>query len=211
MLVWQSNAEDAHRYYHGTYVQYPPLHPTAFFSVNVGSGSITFTNKILNIFKTYSFKSQPVKDGQDPNLGGFVLDYVLPNKKVYQNKNYAFLVARQPQKQYFRGMHEQNTQFWRLSAHKGWEYVDQYWKELDKYAEKEEYRSTDLIAKDPEEKDSWALSPYFAVSSSGTLCAFNQTIGFVNWNKKSVLVNPLFVNEMQTLFPNFRVVNLRGD
>jgi hypothetical protein len=194
MIFHRHNYEDIKRYYANTIIKLPQL-----------SGD--------RLWQIVSISMDEVKmvdvDGMEIYIDlneEYEVEYPLPGRVVYQTTDgRAALLHRRPAKQYYRGLHKENTSLMYYGG--GGELHSMGWNihTLQEFVDKPCYQDVNTIDFDCGE--SWALSPHIALSSCGRLLALSTTIAVVDKKAKSIaMVKSLFTPEVKQLFPNWSFV-----
>lgn len=192
MRVDKHNVEDIRRYYYRTYVKFNETGDHVWYITDVSSDMI------------YAKDDQGEEVGIDLDKG-YEIEYVIPGKSVYQCGDFAARLIRIPAKQYYRGMHKENTSFGMFSEGGTWRATDLNFPMIQSFVNKPSYYTINQIMaewKDGlyENKSSWALSPHFAVSKGGKIStASGSIIGSIDFATKRIKHSPLFHNELHDL------------
>lgn len=133
----------------------------------------------------------------------YEVDYPLPGRTVYQAADRACILVRKPAKQYFRGLHKDNTQLSYFNGEGGFSAYAWSLSTLQQFVDKPAYQNPDTI--NLYEGMSWALNKHMAVCRNGHVMVLNKVIGRVNWEDKTYkVVSSLFKSELAAAFPNFK-------
>jgi hypothetical protein len=193
MIFHRNNYEDIKRYYANTIIKLPAL-----------SGD--------RLWQIVSISMDEVKmvdvDGMEIYIDlneEYEVEYPLPGRVVYQTPGLrAGLIHRRPAKQYYRGLHKENTS---LSCYTpSGDLTGMPWNlhTLQEFVDKPCYQDPNTI--NVGEGDSWALNPYMAVTSYGRVMVLTQTVALVNWETKKInMVKHLFKQEVKQAFPFWSV------
>lgn len=98
MIFIPENYDDISKYYRQTYVKFREFGDKLFYIRDVLPKTIIGKDEDGVEFELHMSKEFP-----------YEVDYVLPNKSVFQYKNHACVLSRIPAKQYHRGLTSQNT------------------------------------------------------------------------------------------------------
>jgi hypothetical protein len=194
MIFHRSNYEDIKRYYSNTIIKLPAV-----------SGD--------RLWQIVSMNMDEVKlvdvDGMEIYIDlneEYEVEYPLPGRVVYQtSEGRAALLHRRPAKQYYRGLHKENTS---LSCYLGdgsltclsWNLQS-----LQEFVDKPCYQDPNLIV--PGDASSWALNPYMAVCNSGRVMALTTCVAVAAFSSKEIMVTKsLFKPEIKAVFPGWSVV-----
>lgn len=127
MIATSSNADDIRRYFQGTYVKFREFGDTLFYIQEVNSERIWGQDENQDDFVVYLSNQHP-----------YSLDYVLPNRAVFQYSNRVAMLQRIPARQYRRGLSEDNTKMFFPSSGT---VLDINFTTLKKFVRKTSYRS----------------------------------------------------------------------
>lgn len=135
----------------------------------------------------------------------YEVDYPLPARTVYQHADRACILIRRPAKQYFRGLHKENTIIHYIN-HKG-ELHGMPWNinTLQQFVDKPAYQDPHTI--NPEEGLSWALNKHMALSQNGYITVLGKCVAVLTFEDKKVhVLNALFKTELAQAFPGYTLV-----
>lgn len=193
MIFHRSNYDDIRRYYNNTIIKLPEI-----------SGD--------RLWQIISISPDEVKledvDGVEVYIDlneEYEVDYPLPGRTVYQCGNRAMLLARRPAKQYYRGLHKENTSVSSYSCSGNISNFAWDIQTLQQFVDKPAYQ--DPITINPDEGDSWAINKHMVVCQNGYIMVLSRPIGKINWEDKTILVlSSLFRPEIVSAFPTFKVL-----
>jgi hypothetical protein len=126
---------------------------------------------------------------------GYNLEYAIPSRCLFQLGETAALLYRRPARQYYRGIHPENTGVAILHGGK-WVETELTHALIQQYVDKPCYQSVMSLSST---QVSYALSKHFALGNTGELFCLTQPIGSIK--NKVVSVNKLFVEELKPLIP----------
>lgn len=188
MIFHRSVYDDIKRYYSGTIIKLPQLSDDRLWQImSISMDEI----KLVDV------------DGMEIYIDlneEYEVEYPLPGRVVYQMAGQAGLIFRKPAKQYYRGLHKDNTSlsYYTVEGHLS----NCLWsiKTLQNFVDKPCYQDPETINLD--DGDSWALNKYMAVTRSGAVMVLTQKVAQVNWGEKTIKVEkPLFIPEIKQAFP----------
>jgi hypothetical protein len=194
MIFHRHNYEDIKRYYANTIIKLPAL-----------SGD--------RLWQIVSISLDEVKmvdvDGMEIYIDlneEYEVEYPLPGRVVYQTANQrAGLIHRRPAKQYYRGLHKENTSLSCYTADGSIQGMAWSLHTLQEFVDKPCYQDPNTI--DPEDGDSWAINPHMAVTSYGRVMVLTQNVALVDWQEKSInMLKPLFKQEVKQAFPLWKML-----
>ena len=194
MIFHRSHYDDICRYYKNTIIKLPQLSGDRLWQIV----SITMDEiKLVDV------------DGMEIYIDldeEYEVEYPLPGRVVYQmNGGYAGLLARKPAKQYFRGLHKDNTTL-SVFSETG-EIVPGSWNiiRLQEFVDKPCYQDVNTI--NLSEGYSWALNPHMVVARNGMVRILSAKIAVVNFEEKTIhCYKPLFKPELVAAFPGWSFV-----
>ncbi len=195
MIFHRTNYEDIRRYYQSTIIKLPNVSGDRLWQiVSINPDEV----KLIDV------------DGMEIYIDlneEYEVEYPLPGRVVYQTSGgRAALLHRKPAKQYYRGLHKDNTS---LSAYlSDGSLTNMSWglSTLQEFVDKPCYQDPNSIVIG--EADSWAITPYMALSSAGRIVVLNQIVALVSnfETKEIVMVKSLFKPEIVRAFPGWKVV-----
>ena len=193
MIFHRDNYEDIRKYYNHTIIKLPELSGDRLWQI------LSITPDEIKLQDVDGMEIY--MDLNDP----YTVEYPLPSRTVYQYQDRAALLTRKPAKQYYRGLHKDNTalSFYRQDG----SLSSMVWdiSTLQQFVDKPAYQDVHTI--NLEEGYSWALSRHMAVARSGNVMVLNQCVGIVNFADKTVLLQrPLFTQEVKQVFPGYTIV-----
>ncbi len=193
MIFHRHNYEDIKRYYANTIIKLPIL-----------SGDRLWQIVSINMDEVKMVDVDGMEIYIDLNEE-YEVEYPLPGRVVYQTPNQrAGLIHRRPAKQYYRGLHKENTSLsWYTPSG---DLSGMAWNlhTLQEFVDKPCYQDPNTI--NVNEGDSWALNPYMAVTSHGRVMVLTQTVALVDWESKKIkMLKPLFKQEVKQAFPFWSV------
>jgi hypothetical protein len=201
MDCYRSNHTDVYRYYHQTVIRDDKV-PDQFVKVHVETSRVAFYNANGDRVVQQQLSDNPMSGP------AVVLDYVMPGKSIYTVDNGVYVLIRKPAKQYYRGIHELNSELW---YNKGTGWFEKPVTHPHLQALLSDYRGTTLskIAETLKNKDNKfgaaALSPTISVDKAGQLFCYTTPVGLVSFNKRTINVNPLFRAWVTPIADNFLV------
>ncbi len=194
MIFHRSNYDDIRRYYSNTIIKLPQLTDDRLWQVV----HITMDEvKLVDV------------DGMEIYIDleeEYEVEYPLPGRVVYQlPEGHAGLLYRKPAKQYFRGLHKDNTC---LSVYtETGELIGNSWtlKNLQEFVDKPCYQDINSINID--EGFSWALTPHMVFTRSGRVKVLSTTVASASFKTKQInCLKPLFKSELVKAFPGWSFV-----
>lgn len=192
MIFHKSVIDDIKKYYLGTIVKFP----------NTG-------DRLQQIVDVYKGELRCVDaDGFELFLDldeAYEVEYAMPSRTVYQMGKRAAMLYRKPAKQYYRGIHTENTVVVTLTSTGNWSTHNIFINLLQEFVDKPCYQDINLI--DPRSFDSIALNKYVAVTTHGKVYIHTSHVGSVSFQEKTVTVfNSLFKPELTEAFSPWKVL-----
>jgi hypothetical protein len=194
LIFHRSNYDDIKRYYANTIIKLPQL-----------SGD--------RLWQIVSISPEEVKlvdvDGMEIYIDlneEYEVEYPLPGRVVYQRHDgRAGLIHRRPAKQYYRGLHKENTSLSCYTKDGGLAGLSWGIDTLQEFVDKPCYQDPNTI--DLTAGYSWAISPYMAVTQSGLIMVLTQPVAVIESMalKEIKMLKPLFHKEVQTSFKGWQV------
>lgn len=194
MIFHRSNYDDIRRYYSNTIIKLPQLTGDRLWQiVNISMDEI----KLVDV------------DGMEIYIDleeEYEVEYPLPGRVVYQMPDgMAGILWRKPAKQYYRGLHKDNTA---LSVYReNGELIGNSWslKTLQEFVDKPCYQDVNCINLD--EGISWALNPHMVVCKMGHVKVLGTTVAAASFKDKTLTcLKPLFKPELVKAFPGWSFV-----
>jgi len=180
-MYWHTSLfEKIKRYYLGTYIKIPEC-PTLVSVDNVHPSFVRMTNQDGDIFEV------------DLNKG-YNLEWSLPVNRIYfQHGKHAYMVSRNPQRQYHRGFSSGNT-FLSSLGDSGPKAVSLSINILNSIINKAPYESLEAAVWKIREKgfSSVALTHRIAVTKSFVVYVDYTPVGYYQWKKKKLFCLPEF-------------------
>jgi len=193
MIFHRDNYEDIRKYYNHTIIKLPELSGDRLWQI------LSITPDEIKLQDVDGMEIY--MDLNDP----YTVEYPLPSRTVYQYQDRAALLTRKPAKQYYRGLHKDNTQL--AFYHNDGGLCSMVWDigVLQQFVDKPAYQDIHTI--NLEEHYSWALSKHIALARTGSIMVLNQSVGVANFTEKTVLMHrPLFNQEVKQVFPGYAIV-----
>lgn len=190
MIFNQHNRNDIEKYYLHTYLKFKETGDRIFKLIGVGPNSVRCVDSA----------------GFDIHIdlaAEYEVNYVLPGRRVFQINEYAYMLYRRPARQYYRGMHHENTGFVMLQSNGTWKEVLFDFSLIESYVNKNNYSSVEEIATG--NKESYALNHQMAVSKTGGVLFGNSLIATINFNKHEGFVIPIYNADMENMFRNLKI------
>lgn len=187
-----SSREDITRYFRGTYIKLKERGDELFFIEQVDSLRVTGKHESGEQFIIYMDEDTP-----------FTIDYVLPHKSFFQMGKDAVLLERLPQKQYQRGLSENNTSLKYMSNSNIVKNVGLSFDTLKKFVSKQPFFSL-LKAINETELSSCVLSPRMMYHRTKKEI-FIDLIPVARVNPQKLIVyvlRPIFLDEIKEFIQN---------
>lgn len=156
MIFTRENAGDIQRYYRGTYIKLKETGDVLYYIRGVDSQRVTGQDQDGNEFELWLDDDFP-----------YEVDYILPNKSVFQHGKNALMLQRTPAKQYQRGISEGNTIVQHLTASGSWCSMNFGFEVLKSFVSKQKYFSVTEAVANTWRADSLALSSRFSFLPKG--------------------------------------------
>lgn len=202
MKVTYQNMDDAHRYYHNTFVEYDFLlgEGLRLYKLTVGGGHV----KYHALTGGTSHEIPILEPGVSWNI-----EYIMPGKTLvmvkdpFKEKTYALLLSRKLDKQYKRGISYENSVM-SMFVEGGLMEKEVNDKALHLWAGRYVIgptRSAKLaVLKELKDKASTTLSVAFSdkvvLTKQGKLFVYETEVGLVDFHTNLATCNPLFYNEV---------------
>lgn len=192
MIFHRSNYEDIRKYYQSNIIKLPALSGDRLWQIlSITPDEIKLSD--VDGFEIYIDLNEE-----------YEVDYPLPARTVYQHQDRACVLVRRPAKQYYRGLHKENTLVSYFNGSGELQAMPWNIHTLQQFVDKPAYQDPHTINK--EEGISWALNKYMALCSSGRISVLGKTVAIYNWHEKSVMcVNDLFKPELKQVFQGMEV------
>lgn len=185
MLFTTSSAQDIDKYFRGSYVKFKEFDDRLFLIKDVSGRTVTGVDQDDQEFTLYLSNQHP-----------YEVDYILPNRAVFQYKDKAVMLQRIPARQYKRGLCSDNTQI--LSLETG-ERLPVSFAVLKAFVTKQQYFTFAEAIRRKGKAKSFALNSrmsYFYSSNSIHVDA--QPIGHYSKESKKLFIHPLFVEDVRS-------------
>ena len=126
-MYWhKDNWEKVKRYYFGTYIKIPEC-ATLVYVNEVGPSHVRMKDNEGNMYEVSM-------------NNGYNLEWTLPvNRFWFQHGANAYLLVRNPQRQYFRGFSSHNTMLYKLNGDGSLKQIDLQWEVLNSVVNKLPY------------------------------------------------------------------------
>lgn len=180
--VWR----DIDRYYKNTWVKFQEFGDSLFYIQEVTNKEITGIDTSGGEFILYLSEELP-----------YHMTYVLPHRAVFQYRDYAYLLSRNPARQYKRGLSTENTTLRRLPDGDA---IDIKKELLVAYVEKQAYTTLREALYGKGRQKSLALGSRFSFDKPGqNLYLDTRRIAIFSRDAKQLLTTPLFKTDVQAL------------
>lgn len=189
MIFNRQNTKDIDRYYSGCYVKFKETGDRMF--------------RILDV--THDYVRAQDSTGFDVWIDlneDYNVQYVIPGRKIFQMKEYAAMLYRKPNRQFFRGMHQDNTGFAILNAAGEFKECPLDFAVVESFVNKGNYVPIHEILQNAH-CTSWAVNDQIAIAREGVLKFGNAAIGKVSIKHKEIWVQKVFKLDMIDMFPEF--------
>lgn len=193
MIFHKSNYEDIKRYYANTIIKLPEISGDRLWQI------VSMTPDEVRLHDV---------DGMEVYIDlndEYEVDYPLPGRVVYQCKDRAAILLRRPAKQYYRGLHKENTTLSYYTVDGS--IVGYSWSidTLQMFVDKPAYQDPHTIVLS--EGISWALNKHMAVTRSGQVMVLGAYVAHVDWSTKEIsIIKRLFKPEVKDAFPGFTIL-----
>lgn len=189
MIFNEQSRKDIERYYTGTYVK--------------------FKETGDRIFKIVSCRSEGVKAMDSAGFEVWIdlsedyhVDYIIPGRKIFQMGECAAMLYRKPARQYFRGMHPENTGFVILSPNGEWKECPVDFGHIESFINKGEYLKPDFQR---QHLTSYAVDDQIAIAQNGAIVFGYNPIGYFKPTDKVVMHESMFGREIKDIFKSLAV------
>jgi hypothetical protein len=193
MIFHRSNYDDIKRYYANTIIKLPEISGDRLWQI------VSMTPDEIKLHDV---------DGTEVYIDlndEYEVDYPLPGRVVYQCADRACILLRRPAKQYYRGLHKENTTLSYYNADGAFSGYQWSIETLQMFVDKPAYQDPHTIVLS--EGMSWALNKHMAVCRSGAVMVLGTYVAQVDWpNKTIVMAKRLFKSEVKEAFPGFTIV-----
>lgn len=181
MLFTSSSAGDIEKYFRNTYTKFKDFGDKLFYIQKVNGEKVSGLDEDQEEFDLLLADDYP-----------YEVDYVLPNRAVFQYKSSCFLLQRIPARQYKRGLCNDNVQIVETSSG---EKRPLDFDVLKAFVTKQKYFTfTEAISKKGKCK-AYALNSRMSfVAANGTVLCDLKKIGFCGDGK--LYIHPLFIPEI---------------
>lgn len=181
MFFTRNNAQDIEKYYNKTYVKFKEFGDRLFWINRVSAEKVSGVDQDEQEFDLLLADEYP-----------YEVDYILPNRAVFQYKERAILLQRVPMRQYKRGLCEQNVQF--VDTTTGSK-MDFGFALLKAFVTKQRYYTfTEAIQRKNSKIKGYALNSRMSMSNSQ--CLRIDTIPIGQFEDGVLKVNRLFINDV---------------
>lgn len=193
MIFIPENHEDIYKYYRHTYVKFSEFGDRLFYIRDVTPKTIFGKDEDGIEFELHMSKDYP-----------YEVNYVIPNKSVFQYKNHAYLLERIPAKQYHRGLTGNNTSICRFDRDGSANPISIDFTILKAFVSKQEFPTFDKAVTAIGRRVSVALSNRFTFIAARKLILADRTpVAQVDHPNKKVLVyQQMFMPEISALVNN---------
>jgi hypothetical protein len=194
VIFHRTNYEDIKRYYANTIIKLPQLSDDRLWQiVNINMDEV----KMVDV------------DGMEIYIDlneEYEVEYPLPGRTVYQMpQGKAGLLHRRPAKQYYRGLHKDNTTLSCYLSDGTLTGLNWNLHTLQEFVDKPCYQDSNNL--DTSQGDSWALNKHMAVTLSGKIMVLTQAVGYADFEEKTIKVTkPLFNREIKEAFPSWKLL-----
>lgn len=180
--VWR----DIDRYYKNTWVKFQEFGDSLFYINEVNDKAVTGIDTSGGEFILYLSEEVP-----------YHMTYVLPHRAVFQYRDYAYLLSRNPARQYKRGLSTDNTTLRRLPDGGAMDIKKEL---LVAYVEKQAYATLREALYGKGRQKSLALGSRFSFDkSSQNLYLDTRRIAAFSRDVRQLLVLPIFKTDVQAL------------
>lgn len=193
MIFKQENVQDISRYYKNTYIKLRETGDVLYYIRNVDHSRVIGSDQDGNEFELWL-------DDEFP----YEVDYILPNKSVFQYGSFAMRLQRTPAKQYQRGISEGNTVVQRLSSQGTWQTQDFGFEVLKAFVTKQKYLTISEAMQNPKGLSSIALSNRFSFLPKGKAILCDQIQVAKLTQGKFQVLQPVFMNDVLELVQGSR-------
>lgn len=179
----KSNSQDIEKYFHHTYVKFKETGDRIF--------------KICGVTKDYVRAED--SSGFDIHIDlnePYHVDFVIPSRKVFQVDKTAYILYRKPHRQYYRGMHQENTGFDMLNADGDWKPCKFDFQMIESFINKADYQK----AEDIENFESIALNTQMALAKCGHVYFGLNRIGMLDTKRGFGAFRPIYEQEVKHQF-----------
>lgn len=195
MYTSSENWHDVEKYFQGCYIKIKEYGDNLVYISKVQQDGLYGHDQWENpIFIEF--------DGEVAGINGYEIDYVIPKRAYFQFGNRAYYLSRIPARMWKKGINKLNTTLQSLDESGFFNKEDLNFKSLMAYVNKPGYMPFQCIEEDYE---SIALSPRFALCSDGKLFLDSHCIGKYYLDSKTVIVKPLFYNDVKSLFSGIKI------
>ena len=189
MLFTSSAWQDIDKYYQGTYTKFKEFGDKLFRITQVSPHKVVGIDQDEVEFDLFLSDDHP-----------YEVDYVLPNRAVFQYRDRAFLMQRVPARQYKRGLCDGNVRI--INVDTG-EVFPIGFAILKSYVTKQQYFTFSEALKRKGKLKSYALNSRMSLSVPSFSLRIDTTkIGHYSTDSKKLYVNSLFIADVQAQLKN---------
>jgi hypothetical protein len=188
MKITQEFYTDCTKYYADTYVQFKEEGPEKVFLIKMATSEHIFALDMTN-------GAEPIAVAIK---NGYVIDFQLPSKRVFQAENRAVIIERIPARQWKKGIHSQNTQFSCLNKAGGWSKLP-----FDIYYILKAHKPSEFITFDewillPEDANfySHAMTSRLSITMFGSIYLDTIQVGKYNRKNRVLMCHPIVQKEV---------------
>lgn len=181
----KDNWEDIKKYFDKSYMKFPLLGDEVVYVESVSSAGMSGKRMQNADWDGWQFTFGGANTSAE-------VEFVLPRKSYFECGGYAYLLTRQPTKQYKRGICRENTEISMLTM-EGFQNVPLSLELINAYTHKPSFQGfRDELG------SSYAVSRRIAVDQTGKIYVDRTRIGYVDVKRRSINCNiELFVPELE--------------
>jgi hypothetical protein len=188
MIFNRGSVSDIEKYYSGTYLKFKETGDRIFRIVSVTPYHVRAED--VNGFDVW------IDLNED-----YTVDYIIPGRKVFQYNDRAAMLYRKPARQYFRGMHPENTGFAFLTADGAWKEHTLDFSIIESFVNKNDYVEPHRIWTDKYQTySSCAIDDQVAVNQKGEIYFGNICIGTMVKKTMRAYFLPVYERECKHMF-----------
>lgn len=191
MIFNRQSAQDINKYYAGTYLKFNETGDRIFRIIDVMNEGLVKAEDSSG-FEIY------IDLDED-----YTVNYIIPGRRIFQMNENAAMIYRKPARQYYRGMHPENTGFAVLTPDTAWKEIHLDFSMIETFVNKNDYIKVEEIEHVKyQHYASWAIDDQIAVNKHGQIMFGNIDIGKLQPLFKKGFFTPIYERECKEIFKN---------
>lgn len=197
MKFCSSNYEDLKKYFQGSYMKFPLIGDEVVYVQKVTPDAMSGTQLDNSETNGWTFTF-----GDDRQF--FEVEFLLPHKSYFEFNGEPHLLTRIPNKQYKRGICNDNTNIYRLGAG-GFDNVGTSLESVNAYTHKPEFKG---FTNDT--SSGYVVAPRIAVAQGGEVLIDKKVVAQIYYDDNVLLVqHELFLPELERAFETRRTRSMQ--